>query len=895
MLSLLLFIYKDYSVQIDPISVKFSLFALILASIVAYIVNRSFYYYKLGRLKILNAQLKYIPSGSEINKLSAFKRFVIIPLAYPGVILNLTAMLIVALLSGGLFKLYFKLPGSININPIYHIIATKCIISVLIIFSILLAWLFMLKCIKSDLKGLVGILDTDFKAVLDNSYDHNDQIHFAQCSKTDENGRIANISYEKRIPIKDKEEIEKIREIIVDHYTELKNKIVADECIPHHLFDVNYYDDKQKTTLTLHICDFLKDYAYSLESLMEAIDKVDSKMHSEHLINFIGNKIGISDYEINDHKLKLITYNTDHFTFHVFKEIFLDIKYKEVFQLFIRRVNLVDYNTRKYMVRCLKYLFSSFGIDVIINTRNTRGKRVMLAGLRNGAIERLGNDKLHVPVNESFSDTDFNEDEDELSPLLCVQRGIVEELGIPMDVVQKATIEFHDFAIVSDEGEIGLSCNADFSSVMPIEQMRCYPGQDKFIENKNLIELPYPPFYWDKDKYPLYFYKKTNNDALCTPWESFTPIIFQRSVVRRSKLNEVIKLVLNILLLSLLTPFFFYFCRIDIEAIFNHFFSTTLIPFIWNFAIQLISYFINAIRYCQYSYIMPLIPQWNGDVRVCQCNDHLRVNFGGDGVRENPIASKLYFGIHTDKDLELDWKDLRLIEPPYCYVRREVTGHKEYPISFYRIAQNINNKSKNKLIFYKIPFYSDNEGYITFNLHVVGNKRFYKFTQELSSQKLNPLKFRDCFDKDETLSLCRYFGIDTTDFQSLKKGLLDDDFQNKYVPMDLMEYQGNYYWSLYELRPTIPKNPIKINKSTNLFKQYIKDVTDDTSLCFKCKKEDIVSILSSFIAHPENRKRIPSIDIYMLQLALIRKESGCEELLAIKKRHKLFWLSSLIK
>ena len=137
----------------------------------------------------------------------------------------------------------------------------------------------------------------------------------------------------------------------------------------------------------------------------------------------------------------------------------------------------------------------------------------------------------------SMRDTSSHSSQEKYDPTLCVIRGIEEELGIPRSLIEKAKISFHDFALVCDEGEIGIGCYVDFSDVMPIEQLRLYPGQDKYMEIKELLIVPYPPFYWNPDEYPNFFYKTSLNDIFSTSWESFTTLLYQRCIIRNSNIN----------------------------------------------------------------------------------------------------------------------------------------------------------------------------------------------------------------------------------------------------------------------------------------------------------------------------------------------------------------------
>ena len=187
--------------------------------------------------------------------------------------------------------------------------------------------------LKRDTKGLVGIISHKIKEVLpssvNSSFNSPDEIYFA--THVDRNNN--ELSYEDRLPILDKDDIEKERNSrIVSYYEGLKQKIndfIEKKIVSKELF---YIEDN-------HICDYLLQEPYSLSSIMKHINAVSESMESDNSINFIGDKIGVSGYDLNKGILSLKIYLTDHFTFKVFKDIFLDKQYKENFQI-INQVRL---------------------------------------------------------------------------------------------------------------------------------------------------------------------------------------------------------------------------------------------------------------------------------------------------------------------------------------------------------------------------------------------------------------------------------------------------------------------------------------------------------------------------------------------------------------------------
>ena len=199
------------------------------------------------------------------------------------------------------------------------------------------------------------------------------------------------------------------------------------------------------------------------------------------------------------------------------------------------------------------------------------GNRRLLVAARNGEVESNHVSTMHIPVNESFSNTDV--DGDVYSLTTCVIRGIKEELGIPKEMIDLQKIFFHDFAIVADEGEIGFGCYVDLSEKLPLEQCRMYPGQDKFLELNNIFILPYPKFKRNPVDYEDIFYNITGDDRFCMRWQSFATLIYQRAIVRNSKPGAVISTLLEMILLAVLVLFLAYIFDVDWR---NELFSTIL-------------------------------------------------------------------------------------------------------------------------------------------------------------------------------------------------------------------------------------------------------------------------------------------------------------------------------
>lgn len=728
---------------------------------------------------------------------------------------------------------------------------------------------------RKESEGLVGLIDSDFHAVANVKLEPNEEFHLAYCQE----------SFEKRKPIKDDDIPDKCKTISI-YYDDLKEAILHEPNINQNLFILERSNNRKT-----HICDYLKQL-YSYRVLSYHINEVDKSRSSDNTINFIGDKIGINGFHFDGNKLCLHGYMTDHFTWKVFKSIYQSESVKNTLKQVIRRINIANPTEKNYIIASLKYLLSSFGIDIIIHGKTATGKRGMLVGLRNGGIEAKGNCKLHVPVNESFSSTDRAEgDASYYSLYECARRGIEEELGIRRSLILPQNIIFHDFAIVTDEGEIGLGCQLDLTEIMPLEQSRMYPGQDKFLELKDLIIIPYLPFVWDSRKYPKLLYSMTGNDLFCSAWESFTPLLYQRIVVRNSIWSSQRIALLNTITYLLLIAFLYYFIY-EGDKLYRFALSFTLsslITIVWLLIRHWYSRLIGKLKSKKYSYFNPLISQWGSDVTVIQSAAN---NIPKEG---NPILSNIIFGMSTDNDHEdnhsissnVALKELILTNPPHCNVRSALDfDNAECPIGFYQVRRLLNNSTtqSNHIYFKIIPFLTtrDSKCQMYFEVRVQNEKITYHFSKDMDESNYPILEKRADVTNDDVSLYSKLYSIDESTIKSLDLFSLPETFKTRYMPFDLFYYKQNYYWSLDILTPNTEnwlnclrhdnERKISINSKTNLYQEVKKyNIKQTTGFLLEGTPQDLKNCLVRFITHQENLKRIVPLDIYILQLSFMRR------------------------
>lgn len=628
---------------------------------------------------------------------------------------------------------------------------------------------------------------------------------------------------------------------------------------------------------------------YSKNAILAAIDTVNSEMESNNAVHFIGDKIGVRGYSIHEGNLTLDIYRTDHFTWQVFKQIFKTNK--PFFQEVILRINKAPENEKKYLVNYLAFLFSSFGIDIIIEGKNSAGDRKLILTARSGKIEKNKESSLHVSVNETFSRTDAVENKEQYGLVECVKRGIEEEIGIPQTAIPDSNIKFHDFAIVTDEGEIGLSCFVDLTEVMPVEKMLMYPGQDKFWENEELILMPYFKISHidllksvDSKKYMHQFYKSTMYDRFSMPWMSFTPLLISRVLIRNIEFSRWVQFIVRVICWVFAWLLIYAFSSVSLYlADMLTKISVPILEQIVGTSIALVGeglYSAFKRPKNKYKYIQPLISQWYSNAKVLQATG---VTFRG--LRE--IGDGLSFDLsgidptvlRSKKTLELSY--LVLEDEPYCSVRRKKNEgvYTEKPVSRYKFKdyKPYNSESK-KLAVDRLYVLSTNiqrDAQAT----ILDIRFDYKLDDILQRNRITKISFVDEVDIELSLP------SSTDKSVSLYNLSLPESFNDKYELLDLFKYKDNYYWSCItsldsktcdyilsadrlpdkEIIPHIYKHI-----ESNIKEKGSKE--GSYSVRLSGTNEIIEQWLCEFISHPSNKRRISELEIYMLQLLLIKHD-----------------------
>lgn len=703
-------------------------------------------------------------------------------------------------------------------------------------------------------KGLVGVIAIDMKTVAAPTIQSG--MNLQDIYFVDKDG-----DYDNRNTHLPDHEIDAECKKIEKYYDDLKEKLKEFGSNP-----IFQYEKFEGETITCeHLCDCFKRI-YSPENIKKAIEKTNKEIQSNNAVHFIGDKIGVCGYDLSKGNLTMDIYRTDHFTWQVFKEIFK--AEKPFFQEVILRVNKATAIEKKYLVKLLAFLFSSFGIDIIIEGLDCRNKRRIIITARSGKIEKDGKGSLHVSVNETFSRTDSIENKEKYSLIECVRRGIEEEMGIPQTLITEDIIRFHDFAIVTDEGEIGLSCHVNLSDVMPVEKMMMYPGQDKFLENEELIMLPYFKISHleliksvDSAKFMRSFYINTMHDRFSMPWMSFTPLLISRVMIRNIRFSIPAQIIVRTVLWAI--------CFMIMAVIYNPTLLSVLvieqiIGTIPPLVVEAVWVKVKRKSSNPYKFLQPAVAQWYGNAKVVQASG---VTHHGAEVIRKGLSFDLS-NIATSVPVKVS--ELELSESPYCSVRRKKSKgtYTEVPISSYKFGAHNPKAEKNTLHFLSTNIWSDT------NDTIIDIKFEFKLDEILGERKIVRISFIDEVD------------VTINNIDAPTEGLKD------YELMDLFTYKENYYWSCVGGLKSRANDFIISDKAMtgyepvkNFYDHVLKIVKSRTekkgSVTFRIMgpSQVIEQWLCSFTSHRENKRRISELELYMLQFYFIRHDkifADCE-------------------
>lgn len=653
--------------------------------------------------------------------------------------------------------------------------------------------------------------------------------------------------------------------------------------------------------------DFIINKVFTKERIYSAVEKLnDKRKKNDTRIAFIGNKLGLYDYSYSTSlfskpKLLWTCYRSDHFTWLVFKELCSDRavpkdeEYSpyEFFDNLCRRLEKYQKNDayRAVLMHTLCYLFSSLGIDALVVGKDYKNRKVCLASVRSANIDRSYTSRIHVSVDEAFSDTDL-EQEEVYSVKRWVKRGIEEEIGILQKDLDNIKISYTDFSIVfGNYGEIGLSAIIDAEN---LDTWLVYPGKDKALESAGMFFIEIPSAFSllkmllsPKRGLQMYIGRKIDKHYAKLSWVEFAVPIYIRTFLR--------KLSLPINWTTAITIATF------ISILASYFQNDTEIDF-WSFVCQLgcfifslIVTFLNYRYKRKYLRFISWTPLWNGNAKALQLTGRILTRPEGN------VNNGLYMA--TENNININIKDIRIIEPPLCAIRKSYI-HEELPISFYKVAASGRGK---RLRFFS-SYYNDNNKchtiyYYSIRLKDENQARFRVGTYSFNFDVSNDINFSFNKTLDElsvgnnpartiaSNSLKCYFGLHDLPLNEYAYcNELPDEIASSHQLCDLFEYKDSYYWStLY--RTAFPDDKSKTCElAKKLLDRYIEDTIDE-----KTKRESYNELfeVNKCISTEKNAKHLASYQYKNKEEDIIQIDIFCIEDINIKSFEKK--INSLLK
>ena len=503
---------------------------------------------------------------------------------------------------------------------------------------------------------------------------------------------------------------------------------------------------------------------YNITTLTEAIYKINKERRVDTKIGFIGDKYGVWNFELRKDKwgslykrsieeekptLCLSVYRTDHFAWHVFKYIYE--RNREFFKQLIDIIPQTNSKQKCAVLQALSFLFSSIGADVILHGRNGKYHNCFVQGLRSSNVEKDGVPRFHVPVNETLTTTDFNGQGNPTDARDWITRGIEEEVGLNYRELNEKNVDinYHDFSIIYDKGEIGFSCDVGINKIN-LDKLLFLGPIDRYLESDGIFVIPYRKSGFIHMLIKLIFIEyivpKKIGITNQVEW-SFTAPIYQRFFVRQWALTF---------------GYFRYLIVVGVIIFLCIFFNDcigVLAPFLFTFLLSCGKFWKQKIDFKhsdnKVRYLAPFIPTNVADyipsqeLKVLQTTGKSYINRNDD-----PVAEGLFLRIKGyEKKITLNLKDLAVSPDPMCCIRRK-DNDKEFPISFYNLEKSQPGVMQCKLYFMYFDIYFSLEhpenNIIFFQKEESGKITFAKLIDDIELSFCKPETIKN-LDLDEEL------------------------------------------------------------------------------------------------------------------------------------------------
>lgn len=174
--------------------------------------------------------------------------------------------------------------------------------------------------------------------------------------------------------------------------------------------------------------------------------------------------------------LHIEVFKTDHYTSHVVSEA---VRHLNINQ------NTITFDTLNSE---LNWLRTSLGISIIVVLKSTN--EIILTHRSPSASYSGGKSWIYVSATETLTETDIDSYTQQIDLLLCLERGILEELGIPREMYIESSVRFYDSFFETHFLQDGIVASIELKDTITFDNIVALPAKDKQMEVKDMFTLP---------------------------------------------------------------------------------------------------------------------------------------------------------------------------------------------------------------------------------------------------------------------------------------------------------------------------------------------------------------------------------------------------------------------
>ena len=174
--------------------------------------------------------------------------------------------------------------------------------------------------------------------------------------------------------------------------------------------------------------------------------------------------------------LHIEVFETDYYTSHVVSEAVHILQMNQ---------DIISFDTLNSE---LNWLRTSLGISIIVVLKSTN--EIILTHRSPSASYSDGKSWIYVSATETLTETDIDSYTQQIDLLLCLERGILEELGIPREMYIESSARFYDSFFETHFLQDGIVASIELKDTITFNSIVALPAKDKQMEVKDMFTLP---------------------------------------------------------------------------------------------------------------------------------------------------------------------------------------------------------------------------------------------------------------------------------------------------------------------------------------------------------------------------------------------------------------------